>query len=386
MEGRNEKFFASLFQADLLAEALDKLQKHQYEEAEALACKVIEKAPEDGAAHCIRLFASAKVIDPMQLPDEILSDPDNILFRNAFDYSSKEMQNLLLAAKANSVSGKLLDQAQKEENAGHYDQAYEYYKTLGKRLNGFEKAKEMRYKQGENAYATCDYEKAVQYFKEAAGCADSRQKLQLATQALEVRKAFDAEIGNQYTYIDKQMQALYPAEIKQYRKLEKTVNSASWCHGVAYLIAAMLMVLASAAMCVDVNENNSFIYLLFGVCWAFVIHKVFDWDFGLIKSCLTGYLCAAAPFALRAVSDALFDTETPGFFIIVCFSSIVFLRALLQQIHYIRAKNVQKKKVQYRITVIDPRINAIRKELVEKYSAQLDRSIVEKWVRTLTLR
>ncbi len=386
MEGPNERFISSLFNTGSLKKALDKLQQQQYEEAEEIARQVIEKAPENGIAHCILLLASAKVIDFTQLPDDILSDPENPLFKNAFTYSEPDVQDMLLAAKANSVSGKILDQAQKEERAGHYDRAYEYYKTLEKRLNGYEKAKEMRYKQGENAYASCDYENAVRYFKEAAGCADSRQKLQLATQALEVRKAFDAEIGNQYTYIDKRMQALYPAEIKQYRKLEKTVNRASWCHGIGYLIAAMLMILASAAMCVDVNGNNSFIYLLFGVCWAFVIHKVFDWDFGLIKSCLTAFLCAAAPFALRFLSDSLFETETPGFFIVVCFSSIVFLRGLLQQIHYIRAKKMQKQKVQYRLTVIDPKINAIRKELVEKYSAQVDRSIAEKWVRTLTLR
>lgn len=385
MLGPNEKLIADIQAAEALKNAFDKLKEHQYRETEELACKVLEIDPENGYAHMFRLLAAAKVTDPMELPDEILSDPDNELFNNAFTYCDDTLKGFLIAAKAGSVSGKLLEKAQKEERAGHYDKAYDLYKTLGKHHNGYEKAKEIRYKQGEKAYADGDYEKAVQYFKDAAGCADSREKIQLATQAQQARKAFEKEVGNQHTYIEKRLQALYPAELKQYRNMEKTVNRGSWCHGVGYLIAAALMLLASVAMCFDVNANNSFIYLLFGVCWAFAIHKVFDWDFRFFKSCFVGFLCSAAPFVLRFLSDSLFETETPAFYIAVLFSGIVFIRGLFRQIQYLRAKSMKKKKVQYKLTVLDPKINAIRKELAEKYSTKVDKHIAERWARSLTL-
>lgn len=385
MLGPNEKLIADIQSAELLKKALDTLTEHQFQEAESLAYKALLTDPQNGYAHMIRLLAAAKVTDPMELPDEILFDPKNELMKNAVTYGDEQLKNMLVAAKANSVTGKFLEQAQTEERAGNYDKAYDFYKAMGKFHNGQEKAKEMRYKQGEKAYAAGDYEKAVQYFKDAAGIADSHEKLQLAIQAQQVRKAFEKEVGNQHTYIEKRLQALCPAELKQYRNMEKTVNRGSWCHGVGYLIAAALMLLASVAMCLDVNANNSFIYVLFGVCWAFAIHKVFDWDFSFFKSCFIAFLCSAAPFALRFLSDSLFETETPAFYIAVLFSGIVFIRGLFRQIEYLRAKSMKKKKVQYKLTVLDPKINAIRKELAEKYSAKIDKHIAERWARSLTL-
>lgn len=378
--------FTSVQLAEMMADAAILLEKKEYDKAEDLACKLIQKFPEDGFGHLLRLLAYARVSDPSQLPEEILTDPDNPLFQNAFKYGDKEVQNMLLAAKANFTTNKVLKAAQEAEQTGRYDDAYDYYKALGAHHNGHQKTKEIRYKQAENAFSGGDYQKAVAYFTEARGFADSSQKLELAKQTLQVRKAFEAEVGKESTYIERQMQSLYPAQLRAYRQMEKTANRASWCHGVAYLIAAALMVVSAVAMYFDTNANNSFIYLLFGVCWAFVIHKVFDWDFHLIKSGLTGFLCAAAPFVLRWLSDSLFDTEDPAFYIAVGIGGIIFLRAVLQQINYIRGKKVQKQKVQYKITVIDPKINEIRKALVEKYSTQIDRQLVQKWVRYLTLR
>lgn len=372
--------------AEMMADAAILLEKKEYDKAEDLACKLIQKLPQDGFGHLLRLLAYAKVSDPMALPEEILSDPDNELFRNAFQYGDKDIQNMLLAAKANCTSNKLLKAAQEAERTGRYDDAYDYYKALGAHHNGHQKTKEIRYKQAENAFSGGDYKNAVAYFTEARGFADSSQKLEQAKQALQVRKSFEAEVGKESTYIERQLQTRYPAELKQYRHMEQTANRPSWCHGVGYLIAAALMVVSAVAMCFDTNANNSFIYLLFGVCWAFVIHKVFDWDFHLFKSGLTGFLCAAAPFVLRWLSDSLFDTEDPAFYVAVGIGGIIFLRALLQQFWYIQGKKAQKQKVQFKLTVIDPKINEIRKALVEKYSAQLDRQIVQKWVRYLTLR
>lgn len=372
--------------AEMMADAAILLEQKEYDKAEDLACKLIQKLPQEGFGHFLRLLAYAKVSDPMELPEEILSDPDNVLFRNAFQYGDKDIQNMLLAAKANSTSNKLLKRAQEEERAGHYDKAYDLYKALGAQHDGYQKTKEIRYKQAENAFSGGDYKKAVAYFTESRGFADSSQKLELAQQALQVRNAFEAEVGKESTYIERQLQSLYPTELRTYRQMEKTANRASWCHGVGYLIAAALMVIAAVAMCFDTNANNSFIYLLFGICWAYVIHKVFDWDFHLLKSGLTAFLCAAAPFALRWLSDSLFDTEDPAFYIAAGIGGIIFLRALLQQFAYIRGKKVQKQKVQYKIAVIDPKIKKIREALVEKYSDQLDRQIIQKWVRYLTLR
>lgn len=372
--------------AKMTADAAMLLEKKEFGKAETLAFELIRKAPEDGFGHLLRLLAHAKVSDPAHLPEEILSDPDNPLFQNAFKYGDKDIQDMLLAAKANLVSNEMLKAAQDAERAGNYDKAHDLYKTLGDTDNGFKKAKELRYKQAQNAFSRGDYKNAVTYFTESRGFSDSSQKLELAKQALQTRKAFEAEVGKESTYIERQLQTLYPAELKQYRQMEKIANRASYCHGVPYLIAAALMVVSAIAMYFNANANNSFIYLLFGVCWAFVIHKVFDWDFHLIKSGLTAFACAAAPFVLRWLSDSLFDTEDPGFYIAVGIGGIILLRALLQQFHYIRGKKAQKQKVQFKIAVIDPKIDQLRKALVEKYSDQLDRQTVQKWVRYLTLR
>lgn len=226
------------------------------------------------------------------------------------------------------------------------------------------------YKLAKEAYEHKDYVKALQWYSEIHPLYDSGEKISDIMERINEGRKDARKNFSPSDYLHKRLKEMCPEKYKKYATLEAKAHTPEYTEGVFFFICTVLMVICSVAMIFDSNVNNSAIYVIWGIALSVVVHKHFDWEFGIIKSVGATFLMCAAPLFLNMLCDELLHFSELSFIITALTSAIIFFMTLRRDIRYHNGKKYQKQLDEFSKTAFEEEIKTVKKEIIDKYSNQ----------------
>lgn len=209
-----------------------------------------------------------------------------------------------------------------------------------------------------------------------------REKAEKAKHIEEVHNAFLEKVGDTKTYLSRRIGETHGATLREMRaQLNKAYIDTPEI-SVGSLIFCFVGFLLSLAMHTDPDMDNNVIYIFFPLAMSIALHKMFDMEFGWIKSCAITFGILILPKILHDFSVDLFDTPTPAFVLLNLICAVPLVVALVGALRKIPANRAYRRAAVLR-GELKPVESKLRAELIDEFTPLVGRELAEKWVKEL---
>ncbi|MBQ7916854.1 MAG: toll/interleukin-1 receptor domain-containing protein [Firmicutes bacterium] len=290
------------------------------------------------------------------------TDPENgVLHYYAYliKYELQDLMDMPYSPDYNPAADLLFQRMQRYGNAQLQAQCTQFlsdWKNQGIYLRAEANLKDEQYAEAARQYSTLgDYR-------------DSVQKAARAKAMISLKK----EIGNEADFYERKLQAAYPDKLAAYKKvLAATKKSGDYLPNFLYFLGSLI---TAAAPVLGFAGPDPSIAMIWGFGLGFIICEWFDmfvldfWDFvkNVIVAAISAFVCG---FIYQFLEDSA-DATLP--LLIMLALGVIFLLTAIAKLRKVSSyrKNTKAVKDQYK-TFVQPAINAIKKELNEKYSKDI---------------
>lgn len=247
--------------------------------------------------------------------------------------------------------------------------------------DAYEEARAVQYQMAMELYDDKKYTDSFEAFKMARGYKDSERWIEKLHNIEEQHRKFKNEVPNDY--IVKKIRTLHPDLLSKFDSLCYKSDSYVEYPGFFCLLCLLVSFVISILMHNDPELEQHVYYIIFTITTTIGVHKLFDIDYGKFSVIAIGAASLCLPKLLQLGSMKLFNIATPAFVLFNIVLAVAVGYCLVQGIRDSIIKSADKnlKKIRAKL---DASINRVKRELINKYSSDVDKDLVKAWVDELS--